>query len=117
VEQEASHRNGTYRSALQGTTPQKWRGRPPFSVPVLQSPPTLHKPNLPVPGGAFLLEVFLLVPIVSIQTLNVAVPSYAGQLNLTAVSGADTCPDLNVSARGMRATLQKLAPAVTHDQA
>jgi diacylglycerol O-acyltransferase / wax synthase len=73
-------------------------------------------PGPPVPlylAGAPLLEVFPLVPIIGNQTLNVAVLSYAGQLNLTAVADKDTCPDLNVFADGVRTTLQKLAqPAV-----
>ena len=53
------------------------------------------------------------MPIIGNQTLNVAVLSYTGQLNLTAVADKDTCPDLNVFAHGMRTTLHKLAqPAV-----
>jgi diacylglycerol O-acyltransferase / wax synthase len=43
------------------------------------------------------------------QTLNVAVFSYAGQLNLTAVADNDTCPDVNVFAEGVRTTFHKLA--------
>ncbi len=53
------------------------------------------------------------MPIVGNQTLNVAVLSYTGQLNLTAVADADTCPDVNVFAQGVRTTMQTLAqPAV-----
>jgi diacylglycerol O-acyltransferase len=69
-------------------------------------------PGPPVPlylAGAPLLEVFPLVPIVGNQTLNVAVLSYAGQLNLTAVADKDTCPDVNIFAHGLRTTLRKLA--------
>ncbi len=69
-------------------------------------------PGPPVPlylAGAPLLEVFPLVPIVGNQTLNVAVFSYTGQLNLTAVADADTCPDVNVFAQGVRTTMQTLA--------
>jgi diacylglycerol O-acyltransferase / wax synthase len=69
-------------------------------------------PGPPVPlylAGAPLLEVFPLVPIVGNQTLNVAVFSYTGQLNLTAVADNDTCPDVNVFAEGVRTTFHKLA--------
>jgi diacylglycerol O-acyltransferase / wax synthase len=69
-------------------------------------------PGPPVPlylAGAPLLEVFPLVPIVGNQTLNVAVFSYTGQLNLTAVADKDTCPDVNVFAEGVRTTFHKLA--------
>jgi diacylglycerol O-acyltransferase / wax synthase len=74
-------------------------------------------PGPPMPlylAGAPLLEAFPLVPLIGNETLNVAVLSYAGQLNLTAVADADTCPDVNIFAHGMRTTLDKLAqPAVT----
>jgi diacylglycerol O-acyltransferase / wax synthase len=74
-------------------------------------------PGPPVPlylAGAPLVEAFPLVPLVGNETLSVAVLSYAGQLNLTAVADADTCPDVNVFAHGVRTTLDKLAqPAVT----
>jgi hypothetical protein len=42
-------------------------------------------------------------------TLAVAVFSYAGQLNLTAVGDQDTCPDLEVFAEGVRSALDGLA--------
>jgi diacylglycerol O-acyltransferase len=74
-------------------------------------------PGPPVPlylAGAPLLEAFPLVPLVGNETLNVAVLSYAGQLNLTAVADADACPDVNVFAHGVRSALDQLAqPAVT----
>jgi diacylglycerol O-acyltransferase / wax synthase len=74
-------------------------------------------PGPPVPlylAGAPLVEAFPLVPLVGNETLSVAVLSYAGQLNLTAVADADTCPDVNVFAHGVRTTLDKLAqPVVT----
>ena len=74
-------------------------------------------PGPPVPlylAGAPLLEVFPVVPLVGNQTLNVAVLSYAGQLNLTAVADGDACPDVDVFAQGVRSALDKLAqPAVT----
>ena len=69
-------------------------------------------PGPPVPlylAGAPLLEVFPLVPIVGNQTLNVAVLSYTGQLNLTAVADKYTCPDVHLFAQGVRTTLHKLA--------
>jgi hypothetical protein len=65
-------------------------------------------PGPPVPlylAGARLLE---LVPVVSLMgnlTLVVAVLSYTGQLNLTAVADGDTCPDVEIFARGVRAPL------------
>jgi hypothetical protein len=42
-------------------------------------------------------------------TLTVAVLSYAGQLNLTAIADRDTCPDVEVFAQGVRSTLDELA--------
>jgi diacylglycerol O-acyltransferase len=69
-------------------------------------------PGPPVPlhlAGAPLLEMFPLVPLVGNGTLNVAVLSYAGQLNLTAVADRDACPDVNVFAQGVRSTLHELA--------
>ena len=42
-------------------------------------------------------------------TLAVAVLSYAGQLNLTAVADRHTCPDVEVFARGVRDALDDLA--------
>jgi diacylglycerol O-acyltransferase len=74
-------------------------------------------PGPPVPlylAGAPLLEVFPVVPLVGNETLNVAVFSYAGQLNLTAVADGDACPDVDVFAEGVRSVLDKLSqPAVT----
>jgi diacylglycerol O-acyltransferase len=45
-------------------------------------------------------------------TLAVAVLSYAGQLNLTAVADQDTCPDLAEFAQGVRSALDELARSV-----
>ena len=42
------------------------------------------------------------------QIQRVAVLSYAGQLNLTAVADADACPDLDVFAHALRTGLQTL---------
>jgi diacylglycerol O-acyltransferase / wax synthase len=69
-------------------------------------------PGPPVPlylAGAPLLEVFPVVPLVGNETLNVAVFSYAGQLNLTAVADGDACPDVDVFAEGVRSVSDKLA--------
>jgi hypothetical protein len=69
----------------------------------------------PVPlylAGARLLE---LVPVVSLMgnlTLVVAVLSYTGQLNLTAVADRDTCPDVKIFAQGVQGTLDELAGSV-----
>ncbi len=56
-----------------------------------------------------LLELFPVVPVVGNLTLVVAVLSYAGQLNLTAVADADGCPDLEAFAGGVRSALDNLA--------
>ena len=50
-------------------------------------------------------------------TLAVAVFSYAGQLNLTAIADRDTCPDLEVFAQGMQAALDDLEGSVCHTEA
>jgi WS/DGAT/MGAT family acyltransferase len=72
-------------------------------------------PGPPVPlylAGARLLELFPVVPVMGNLTLVVAVLSYAGQLNLTAVADRDGCPDLEVFAQGVRSTLEDLARSV-----
>ena len=45
-------------------------------------------------------------------TLAVAVLSYAGQLNLTAVADRDTCPDVEVFTQGVRSALEELSRSV-----
>jgi WS/DGAT/MGAT family acyltransferase len=72
-------------------------------------------PGPPVPlylAGAQLLELFPVVSLMGNFTLAVAVLSYAGQLNLTAMADQDTCPDVEVFARGVRSTLDELARSV-----
>jgi diacylglycerol O-acyltransferase len=62
-------------------------------------------PGPPVPqylAGARLLELFPVVPVMGNLTMVVAVLSYAGQLNLTAVGDRGGCPDLEVFAHGVR---------------
>lgn len=69
-------------------------------------------PGPPAPrhlAGAPLLELFPVVSLMGNLTLAVAVLSYAGQLNLTAVADRDTCPDVEVFARGVRDALDDLA--------
>jgi len=69
-------------------------------------------PGPPVPlylAGARLLELFPVVPVMGNLTLVVAVLSYAGQLNLTAVADQDGCPDLEAFTQGMRSALDDLA--------
>jgi diacylglycerol O-acyltransferase / wax synthase len=69
-------------------------------------------PGPPVPlylAGARLLELFPVAPVQGNVTLTVAVLSYAGQLNLTAIADRDTCPDVEVFAQGVRSTLDELA--------
>ncbi len=65
----------------------------------------------PVPlylAGARLLEVFPMMPTMGNLTLVVAVLSFAGQLNLTAVADRDGCPDVEVFAQGVRGALDDL---------
>ena len=72
-------------------------------------------PGPPVPlylAGARLLELFPVVSLMGNFTLAVAVLSYAGQLNLTAVVDRDTCPDVEVFAQGVRSALEELARSV-----
>jgi len=69
-------------------------------------------PGPPAPrhlAGAPLLELFPVVSLMGNLTLAVAVLSYAGQLNLTAVADRHTCPDVEVFARGVRDALDDLA--------
>jgi WS/DGAT/MGAT family acyltransferase len=72
-------------------------------------------PGPPVPlylAGARLLELFPVAPIQGNVTLTVAVLSYAGQLNLTAIADRDTCPDVEVFTQGVRGELDDLAHSV-----
>jgi WS/DGAT/MGAT family acyltransferase len=72
-------------------------------------------PGPPVPlylAGAQLLELFPMMPVMGNLTLVVAVLSYNGQLNLTAVADRDSCPDLEVFAQAVRTTLDDLARSV-----
>jgi diacylglycerol O-acyltransferase len=72
-------------------------------------------PGPPVPlylAGARLLELFPVVPVMGNLTLVVAVLSYAGQLNLTAVADRDGCPDLEVFVSGVRSALDHLERSV-----
>ena len=69
----------------------------------------------PVPlylAGAPVLELFPVMPVMGNLTLVVAVLSYAGQLNVTAVGDAVGCPDVELFARGVRSALDDLARAV-----
>ncbi len=72
-------------------------------------------PGPPVPlylAGAPLLEVFPTVSLVANLTLCVAVLSYAGQLNITAVADRDSCADLDIFADGVRRALDGLTRSV-----
>jgi diacylglycerol O-acyltransferase / wax synthase len=72
-------------------------------------------PGPPVPlylGGARLLELFPVVSLAGNLTLAVAVLSYAGQLNLTAVADRDGCADVAVFAQGVQSALDELARSV-----
>jgi diacylglycerol O-acyltransferase / wax synthase len=59
-------------------------------------------------AGAELLETFPMMPVMGNLTLVVAVLSYAGQLNLTAVADRERCPDLDEFVRGVRQTFDEL---------
>ena len=63
-------------------------------------------------AGARLLELFPVAAIMGNLTLAVAVLSYAGQLNRTAIADRDTCPDLEVFVQGMQAALDDLERSV-----
>jgi WS/DGAT/MGAT family acyltransferase len=72
-------------------------------------------PGPPVPlylAGARLLEMFPMMPPMGNLTLVVAVLSYAGQLNFTAVADRDGCPDVEVFTQGVRTALDDLARSV-----
>jgi diacylglycerol O-acyltransferase / wax synthase len=74
-----------------------------------------NAPGPPVPlylAGARLLELFPMMPVMGNLTLVVAVLSYAGQLNLTAVADRDGCPDVEVFAQGVRRAIDDLARSV-----
>ena len=64
-------------------------------------------------AGSRLLELFPMLPVMGNLTLVVAVLSYAGQLNLTAVADPDSCPDLEVFTQGVRTALDDLAHSVS----
>jgi WS/DGAT/MGAT family acyltransferase len=71
-----------------------------------------NAPGPPVPfyfAGARLLELFPMMPTMGNLTMVVAVLSYDGQLNLTAVADRDGCPDIEVFAQGVRDALDDLA--------
>jgi diacylglycerol O-acyltransferase / wax synthase len=71
-----------------------------------------NAPGPPVPlylAGARLLELFPMMPVMGNLTLVVAVLSYDGQINLTAVADRDGCPDLEIFTDGVRTALDDLA--------
>lgn len=71
-------------------------------------------PGPPMPlylAGAPLLEMYPVVSLVANLTLDVAVLSYAGQLNITAIADQDGCPDVELFAQGVRRALGDLAQA------
>jgi diacylglycerol O-acyltransferase / wax synthase len=76
-------------------------------------------PGPPIPlylAGAQLLELFPVMPVMGNLTLVVAVLSYDGQLNLTAVADRDGCPDVEVFVQGVRTALDDLARSVRGGQ-
>jgi WS/DGAT/MGAT family acyltransferase len=86
-----------------------------FARQRLMNTSVTNVPGPPVPlylAGARLLELVPLVSLMGNLTLVVAALSYAGELNLTAVADRDTCPDVDVFAQGVRATLDELEASV-----
>lgn len=75
-------------------------------------------PGPPIPlyfAGANLTEVYPLIPILGNLTLGVGALSYAGQFNITVVSDADLCPDVDVFTAGIERTFDQLSSnAETH---
>ena len=72
-------------------------------------------PGPPVPlylGGAPLLEVFPVVPIMGNMTLGIRALSYDGQFNITVVADRDGCPDVHVFVEGVQGSLDRLARSV-----
>jgi hypothetical protein len=72
-------------------------------------------PGPPMPlylGGARLLELFPVAPVMGNLTVVVAVLSYTGQLNMTAVTDGGGCPDVEVFAQGVRRALDDVARSV-----
>ncbi len=68
-------------------------------------------PGPPIPlflAGARLTEVFAIVPIMGNLTIGVGAISYDGEFNITVVADRSTCPDVEVFANGIRATLDEL---------
>lgn len=59
--------------------------------------------------GARMLEAFPYVPVGANFSLNVAILSYDGALNLSITADAETCPDADVLARGIEASIAELA--------
>jgi diacylglycerol O-acyltransferase / wax synthase len=71
-----------------------------------------NAPGPPMPlylAGARLLELFPTMPVMGNLTLVVAVLSYDGQLNLTAVADRDRCPDLETFTHGVHTAMGDLA--------
>ncbi|MGV1010479.1 MAG: wax ester/triacylglycerol synthase domain-containing protein [Dermatophilaceae bacterium] len=65
--------------------------------------------------GARMRRLFPVVALMGNLTVGIGALSYAGQLNLSVVGDPDACPDLDVFADGVRATLGSLGIPVTLD--
>jgi hypothetical protein len=66
-------------------------------------------PPMPVYlAGARVVELCPMVSVMGNLTLVIAVLSYAGHLNLTAVADRDHCPDLDVFIHGVRRAFDQL---------
>jgi diacylglycerol O-acyltransferase / wax synthase len=71
-------------------------------------------------AGSRIMEILPLVPLTGNLSVGVGALSYDGRLNLTVLGDAELCPDIDVLADGMRASLQALtsdlpAPATPLD--
>lgn len=58
--------------------------------------------------GAEMVEAFPIVPLVRNTSVNIAILSYHGQLNLGLNADRDTCPDLGVLAEGIEKSFAEL---------
>ncbi|QCO97997.1 wax ester/triacylglycerol synthase family O-acyltransferase [Arthrobacter sp. 24S4-2] len=78
--------------------------------------PVTNIPGPTVPlylSGAQLLELFPVVSLMGNLALAVAVFSYNGQLNLTAIADQNACPDVEVFIHGVNTALNDLARSMS----
>jgi diacylglycerol O-acyltransferase / wax synthase len=79
----------------------------------------IYVANVPGPSipfylaGARLLDVFPVIPLAGTMTIAVGALTYAGQFNITVVSNAEACPDVDVFTNGARHALRMVAKTAT----